>query len=370
MNLSDSSPMNSFAHLPAEPWGTLPGGDPVRLYTLRNAQGMKLTISDLGATLVSWLAPDRAGRLADILLGHDTPAQYYAASTYMGGLVGRWANRIGGAHFTLDGIEYTLDRNENGNLLHGGANGFHRAMWQVEDDRGALVLRLDSPEGDAGFPGNVSVQVRYTLDDEGTLTIDYEAVSDAPTPLNLTSHPYFNLTGEPGSDIRGHVLTIDADAFFEVDPQLIPVGIADVSGSAFDFRHGAPLGARLDWPNAQLARTRGFDHCYVLREPVAEPGTAGTAQAVRSVACVYDPGSGRELSVATDQCGLQCYTGNYLDGMPGRHGATYVRHAGLCLEAGGFPNQINMEAPERDAVVLRPGATYRQVTQYRVGVRT
>jgi aldose 1-epimerase len=365
--------MNTLAHLSAEPWGAPPGGDTARLYTLRNAQGMKVTISDFGATLVSWLAPDRAGRLADILLGHDTPAAYYAASTYMGGLVGRWANRIGGARFTLDGIEYTLDRNENGNLLHGGANGFHRQMWQVEDDRGALVLRLDSPEGDGGFPGNVSVQVRYALEDDGTLTIDYEGVTDAPTPLNLTSHPYFNLSGEPGSDVRGHVLTIDADAFVEVDEQLIPTGIADVSGSAFDFRHGAPLGARLDWPHAQLARARGFDHCYVLREPASASGSSGSlgrAWPVRSVASVYDPGSGRELGVATDQRGLQCYTGNYLEGMPGRHGAPCVRYAGLCLEAGGLPNQINMEPPLRDAVVLRPGHTYRQTTQYRVSVRT
>jgi len=239
--------MNTLAaHLSSEPWGTLPGGDAVRLYTLRNAQGMKVMVSDLGATLVSWLAPDRAGRLADILLGHDTPAGYLAATTYMGGLIGRWANRIAGARFTLDGIDYALDRNENGNLLHGGANGFHRQLWQADEDRGSLVLRLDSPEGDGGFPGNVSVQVRYTLDDDGTLTIEYEGVTDAPTPLNLTSHGYFNLSGEASPDIRGHVLTIDADAFLEVDPQLTPYRIADVSGSAFDFRHGAPLGARLD----------------------------------------------------------------------------------------------------------------------------
>jgi aldose 1-epimerase len=362
MNSTEPRLMNSLAHLPSEPWGTLPGGDSVRLYTLRNAQGMKVTISDLGATLVSWFTPDRAGRLADILLGHDTPADYYAASTYMGGLIGRWANRIGGARFTLDGVDYALDRNENGNLLHGGAQGFHRAIWEVVDDRGSLTLRLDSPEGDAGFPGNVSVEVRYTLDDDGTLTLEYEAQTDAPTPLNLTSHPYFNLAGEPGSDIRGHVLTIDADAYLEVDPQMIPLGVADVSGSAFDFRHGAPLGARLDWPNAQLARAGGVDHCYRLRKP-------GDEAVLRAVASVYEPASGRELQVATDQCGLQCYTGNYLEGAPGRHGGTYTRHAGLCLEAGGFPNQINMGEPEREAVVLRPGSTYRQVTQYRVGLR-
>lgn len=354
-------PHFSAARLSSEPWGTLPSGDPVRLFTLRNAHGMRVAISDLGATLVSWHAPDRAGRLADVILGHDTPADYCAASTYMGGLVGRWANRIAAARFTLDGIDYTLDRNENGNLLHGGASGFHRALWHATDDDGALLLRLESPEGDAGFPGNVDVQVRYTLDDDGTLTIDYRAVTDAPTPLNLTSHPYFNLTGEPGTDIRGHVLTIDADAFWEVDAQLIPQRMSDVSGSAFDFRHGAPLGARLDWPHAQLARAGGFDHCYVLRD--------AHASAVRTVARVYEPGSGRELSVATDQRGLQCYTGNYLAGTPARHGAICARYAGMCLEAGAFPNQVNMDPPLRDEVIVRPGETYRQVTQYRIGVR-
>ncbi|MBV8628574.1 MAG: galactose mutarotase, partial [Paraburkholderia sp.] len=283
------------------------------------------------------------------------------------------ANRIAGARFTLDGIVYALDRNEDGNLLHGGANGFHRQMWQADEDRGSLVLRLDSPEGDCGFPGNVSVQVRYTLDDDGTLTIEYEGVTDAPTPLNLTSHGYFNLSGEASPDIRGHVLTIDADAFLEVDPQLIPCRIADVSGSAFDFRHGAPLGARLDWPNAQLERARGFDHCYVLRAPESTAGTLHAAPGrwpVRPVARVYDPGSGRELAVATDHRGLQLYTGNYLEGQPGRRGTTCARYAGLCLEAGGFPNQINMEAPACDEVVLRPGKTYQQVTQYRVSVLT
>ncbi|HKT96515.1 MAG TPA: aldose epimerase family protein [Paraburkholderia sp.] len=357
--------MNRIAQLSSEPWGALPGGDACQLYTLRNAQGMKVQISDLGATLVAWHAPDRAGRLADILLGHDTPAAYYAATTYMGGLIGRWANRIADGRFTLDGIDYTLDRNENGNLLHGGANGFHRAIWQAEDERGALLLRLESPEGDCGFPGNLSVQVRYTLDDDGTLTIEYEALSDAPTPVNLTSHGYFNLSGEPGSDIRGHILTIDADAYLEVDAQMIPLGAADVRGSAFDFRHGAPLGARLEWPNTQLARAGGFDHCYILR-PAARQGGATAA---RTVANVYEPASGRELTVATDQRGLQCYTGNYLEGQPGRHGVPCVRHAGLCLEAGGLPNEINMGARECDEVVLRPGGTYHQFTQYKVGVR-
>ncbi|TDN61752.1 aldose epimerase family protein [Paraburkholderia sp. BL10I2N1] len=356
--------MISTARLSSDSWGALPSGDPARLFTLRNTHGMKVAISDLGATLVSWHTPDRAGRLDDILLGHDKPADYFTGTTYMGGLIGRWANRIANARFLLDGIEYTLDRNEGDNLLHGGAAGFHRAIWEASEDNGTLVMRLESPEGDAGFPGNVTVQVRYTLDDDGTLTLDYEAVSDAPTPLNLTSHPYFNLTGQTDTDIRGHVMTIDADAFFEVDAGLIPCRRAEVAGNAFDFRQSAPLGARLDWPHEQLVRAGGFDHCYVLRDPAAAADTV--LRPVRQVARAYDPGSGRELTVSTNERGLQFYTGNYLEGIAGRNGAVYRRHAGLCLEASAFPNQINMD--DRERVVLRPGETYRQVTCYRVGV--
>jgi aldose 1-epimerase len=344
----------------SEPWGSLPGSQPVRLFTLRNAQGMRIAISDLGATLVSWHAPDRAGRLGDVLLGHDTPAEYLASTAYMGAIIGRWANRIAGARFVLDGVEYTLDRNEGPNLLHGGNSGFHRALWDVEEDGGGLVMRLQSEEGDAGFPGNVDVTVRYSLDDEGELTIDYWARSDAPTPLNLTNHAYFNLTGEPGIDIRGHVISIEADRFFEVDAALIPCRESLVAGNAFDFRQSAPIGARLDWPHAQLSLAGGFDHCYVL------PGVALEGRPVREVARVYDPTSGRELTVSTDQRGLQFYTGNFLSDEPGHNGSRYGRHAGFCLEAGAFPNEINRL--ERDHLIVRPDKPYRQVTKYRLGV--
>lgn len=349
--------MMSTAKLSHEPWGVLPDGQTVDLFTLRNAHGMRVSISELGGAIVSWHAPDRAGRLGDIMLGHDTPADYWAATSYMGALVGRWANRIARARFTLDGIEHNVDRNEGENSLHGGATGFHRALWQAREDDGALVLTLDSEEGDAGFPGNVRVQVRYTLDDDGELTIDYRATTDAPTPLNLTSHGYFNLAAQPGADIKGHVLSIDADAFFEVDAGLIPVRQTAVAGKAFDFREAAPIGARLEWPHEQLSLARGFDHCYVLRESLP---------ALREVARLYEPASGRVMTVSTDQRGLQFYSGNYLEGVRGRNGMTYGAHAGLCLEAGGFPNQINMA--DREDVISRPDKPYRQITKYRVGV--
>ncbi|KAA0086040.1 galactose mutarotase [Paraburkholderia sp. T12-10] len=382
--------MISTADLSHEPWGRLPGGETVQLFTLRNAHGMRVAISDLGGTIVSWHAPDRAGRLGDIVLGHDMPADYCEAKGYMGALIGRWANRIAGARFTLDGIGYSVDRNEGENLLHGGATGFNRALWRAREEEGSLVLTLDSEEGDAGFPGNVQVEVCYTLDDEGELTIDYRARTDAPTPLNLTNHAYFNLTAQTGADIKGHVISIDADTFFEVDSTLIPLREATVAGTAFDFREAAPIGARLDWPHEQLALARGFDHCYVLREPQVQSAAAlrngegkgsgsdsehdhdrdgdltANARSVREVARLYEPTSGRVLTVSTDQRGLQFYTGNYLDGVRARSGSTYMRHAGLCLEAGGFPNQINMA--DREDVIIRANKPYRQVTKYRVGV--
>jgi aldose 1-epimerase len=220
------------------------------------------------------------------------------------------------------------------------------------------------------------VTVRYALDDDGALTIDYDATTDAPTPVNLTNHAYFNLSGVPADgandvpDILGHLIEIDADEFFEVDDTLIPVARASVSGNAFDFRTGAPIGARLDWPHAQLARAKGFDHCYVLGNPGGTggaSGTSGTGGSVRRAAVLYDPASGRELSVETDARGLQFYTGNYLDGVVARGGKRLRKHAALCLETGGFPNQINMD--DAADVVLRPGERYRHTTVYRLGVR-
>ena len=341
-------------------WGKLPAGDAVTRYTLRNAHDMQVSIMDLGGSLQSWLAPDRSGRLVDIVLGHPEAADYAAQRTYMGALVGRWANRIAGASFMLDGMRYAVDPNEGQNLLHGGWHGFDCVFWDVAEVDGGLQLKYESPEGEGGFPGKVDVTVVYRLDDDGTLTIAYDAVTDAPTPLNFTNHAFFNLSG-PRTDIRGHILTLDADHFLEIDAASIPTGIAEVAGNAFDFRTPAPIGARLDWPNAQLERAGGFDHCFVLRHNPAEP------HALRRVASLYDPASGRELTVSTTEAGLQLYTGNHIAGQKGKAGAIYRKHDAVCLEAGAFPNRINMPDPE--AVILRPGSRYRQITQYRLGVR-
>lgn len=343
--------------LSSQTWASLPDGRDVRLFILRNAQGAQVAISNLGATLVSWHAADRDGNMGEVLLGYDTPRAYFEASTYMGAIVGRWANRIARGRFVLNGVGYQLDRNEGRHLLHGGANGLHRALWEAGEDAGSLAMRMASPDGDAGFPGRLEVQVRYTFDDDGTLTIRYDAASDAPTPVNLTSHPYFNLCAKPGADIRGHQLRLDADRYLQVDAEGIPTQWAQVSGSAFDFRREAPIGARLDWPDAQLALRRGFDHCYALRAPAP-----GAASPVREVAQVHEPDSGRELTVRTDQRGLQFYTGNSLSG------TGHPLYGGLCLEAGAFPDQVNMA--DAASVVIVPGQPYRQETQYRIGTRT
>ncbi|WP_229218159.1 aldose epimerase family protein [Rugamonas apoptosis] len=327
------------------------------LYTLRNAAGMRVTISALGGTLRSWRAPDRYHKVADVLLGFPDEQGYAANAPYFGALIGRCANRIAGAGFTLDGVRHQLERNEGEHHLHGGRIGLHLARWQAEPEDGGLLLRHVSPDGEGGYPGNLELRVRYRLDDDGSLRIDYQASTDAPTPVSLSSHGYFNLNGGVAG-IGDHLMRIAADRYLPVDGQRIPLGQpAPVAGSAFDFRRAAPIGARLGWPEPQLAQGGGFDHCYCL----------GPAGDLREVAWVCDPASGRELTVSTTEAGLQFYTGNFLAGVPGRAGRPYAIHDGFCLEAQAFPNQIN--SPAARAVVLRPGQLYQQTTVYRLAVQ-
>lgn len=338
----------------ATAWGQLPDGTPLHRWTLRNARGGQVDISDLGATLLSWQSPDRHGRLGEVVLGHPTAQHYLDSNAYMGAVVGRWANRIRGGRFRLDGIDYKVDRNDGGNHLHGGHDGFHRHRWDADTDGDDLVLRLVSPEGDGGFPGELRVDLRVRLEDDGTLDLRYEATSDAPTPLSLTAHPYFNLN-DRRPDIRDHVIRIDADEFLAIDAGAIPVGRQHVAGTAFDFREPAPIGSRLHWPDPQLRLVGGFDHCYVPRGP------AGT---LRTVAVVTEPSSGRRLTIDTDRPGLQFYSGQKLTGQTGRHGDTYGPFAGFALEAQAFPDQVN--GPDADGAILRPGVVWRQHTRYRV----
>jgi aldose 1-epimerase len=352
-----------------------PDANNVPLYTLRNAHDMRVTISARGATLISWWSPDRYGRVADVLLGYPDSTDYADNSNcYFGAIVGRWANRIANGRFSLDGADFVVDRNNGANHLHGGDTGFHQALWQGRIEGDALRLTLESPDGDGGYPGNLQAEVCYRLDDDGALSIDYTATSDAPTPINLTSHGYFNLNGG-SADIGDHLLTIEADAYLKTDAGLIPTGVVPVAGTAFDFRQPAPIGPRLGWPDPQIALAGGFDHCFCLREaadagavPKSSIGAPGSAtRPLREVARVYDPGTGRQLTVATTETGLQFYSGNFLAGVKGRGAAPYAVHSGFCLETQAWPNQVN--GPDAEAVILRPGKVYRQSTVYRLAVQ-
>jgi aldose 1-epimerase len=331
------------------------------LHTLRNAQDMVLTISERGAAMVSWSAPDRYGRMADVLLGYGDALGYADNPAYFGAVIGRWANRIAQGRFRLAGETVQADVNDRGQHLHGGPAGFHRALWQAQAENGGLTLRLASPDGEGGFPGNLEVQVHYRLADDGSLRIDYEAVADAPTPVNLTVHPYFNLNGG-STDVGDHMLQIDADYYLATDPADIPINRVPVGGTAFDFRQPAAIGPRLAWPDPQLRQAGGFNHCYCVGQDAW-----GRQSALREVARVYDPGSGRQLQVSTTEVGLQFYTGNALDGVQGRGDRPYGRHDGFCLEAHAFPDQVN--GPHAAAVILLPGQVYRQTTVYRLGLQ-
>lgn len=345
-----------------QPIATPPLRTADQLFTLRNANDMRLTISERGAALVSWWAPDRYGKVADVLLGYRDAEGYADNSAYFGAVIGRWANRIARGRFMLDGAPVQAAVNDRGNHLHGGDTGFHKARWKLSASDAGVSLRLSSPDGDGGFPGKLDVRVHYRLDDEGRLTIDFEAVADAPTPVNLTAHPYFNLNGG-SADVGDHMLQIDADFYLETDPGGIPVGVAAVAGTPFDFRQPAAIGPRLGWPDAQIRLAGGFDHCYCVK-----PHAMGRTGPLREVARVVDPGSGRRLQVSTTEPGLQFYSGNRLDGVHGRAGRPYARHDGFCLEAHAYPDQLNGQCAS--AVILRPGQVYRQTTVYRLSLQS
>ncbi|WP_338669509.1 aldose epimerase family protein [Pseudodesulfovibrio methanolicus] len=348
--------------LSSRPFGTTGDGTPVELYTLANAAGMEADIATYGGALVRLTAPDREGDMADVVLGYDTLDGYLNDCCCFGRLVGRVANRIGGARLVLDGREYALDRNNGRHHLHGGAGGFHSRVWRadpLETEAGpALVLTFESRDGDQGYPGNLAVSAVYTLAQDG-LRLDFSAAADRPTAVNLTAHPYFNLSGRPGTDCLGHVLTIPARRCLETDGDLIPTGcLSEVAGTPLDFMAGVAIGARIRQDSVPLANGHGYDHCYVL------DGRAG----MKPAASVVEPVSGRGLEVLTTQPCVQFYSGNHIpEGLPGKGGAVYGARSGLCLEPQGF-----VDAPAHAAfsdITLRPGEAYRQTILYRFFVK-
>lgn len=341
-------------------FGKTSNGEAVDLYTLRNANGVEVKITNYGGIVVSLSVPDRNGSNADVVLGHDAIAGYEKRSPYFGAIVGRYGNRIANGRFTLDGTTYHLARNDGENHLHGGRRGFDKVVWQASEredaDGMAVELRYRSKDGEEGYPGNVDVTVTYTLTEENELRIDYAATTDEPTVINLTNHSYFNLAGHVAGDILGHELMIDADRFTPVDEGLIPIGeLRPVEGTPFDFRTPTPIGARINDKNQQLAFGKGYDHNYVLN---------GTAGSLRQVVRVTEPESGRVLEVLTTEPGLQFYSGNFLDGtIHGKGGKVYGHRSGFCLETQHFPDSPNK--PSFPTTVLRPGERYKTTTVYR-----
>jgi aldose 1-epimerase len=350
------------ARVKSSVFGKLADGREAHLYALTNKSGLEVDITDFGAAVVSIKVPDRHGKIADIALGYDTLDGYVNDKPNFGATIGRYGNRIANARFSLDGKEFTLAKNSGENSLHGGIHGFNKALWSADPapTHGvSLTLHYLSKDGEEGFPGNLSVQVNFTLTDANELRIDYTATTDKKTVVNLTNHSYFNLA-ESGP-ILDHQLTIRATRFNPVNAAMIPTGeLRSVEGTPFDFRQPKAIGARIDQNDEQLRLGNGYDHNFVLDSGTkATPALAATA---------YDPASGRVLEVLTTEPGLQLYTANFLDGsIHGKAGQAYQRRSAFCLETQHFPDSPNH--PDFPYTTLTPGAKYHTITIYKFSVR-
>jgi aldose 1-epimerase len=368
--VSDPSAPSRSAPAPApvrDLFGTLPDGQPVDRWTFTDVSGVSAAVLTYGAVIQSFTVPGppAAGLPpANIVLGYAELADYAASSYYFGCVVGRYANRVAGGRFRLDGNEYRLPVNDPGrpNALHGGPEGFHRRVWdarpltEADGDGVGVELSLVSEDGEQGFPGRLEASVRYKIA-AGALHIDYRAAAEAATVVNLTNHSFFNLAGEGTGTIDEHILTLDAAAYLPVDGNLIPLpDTLPVAGTPFDFTQGAALGARLDDPHGQLKSTGGYDHCYVL--------DGGRTDEPRLIGSLADPGSGRVMEVLTTEPGIQLYTANALPAdVVGISGRNYGPRAAVALETQHFPDSPNR--PDYPSTVLRPGQRYRSTTVLR-----
>ncbi|MFL6332644.1 MAG: aldose epimerase family protein [Pyrinomonadaceae bacterium] len=347
-----------------ESFGRTRDGQAVDIYTLKNAHGAEARITTYGGAVVSLKVPDRAGKFDDVVLGFDDIEGYQKTTTYVGSLVGRYANRIAKGRFTLDGKEYTLATNNGENHLHGGVRGFDKVVWKARPlaARGGSALELTylSKDGEEGYPGNLSVRVVYTLTDANELKIDYSATTDKDTVVNLTNHNYYNLAGQGSGDILGHLLTVNASRFTPTDAGAIPTGeLRPVKGTPFDFTRPTAIGARIEQDEEQLKLGKGYDHNFVVN---------GRAGVLRLAARVTEPTTGRAMEVWTTEPGVQLYTGNYLDGSDvGKGGKPYRYRYGFCLETQHFPDSPNH--PEFPSTVLRKGGRFRSTTVYKFSAR-
>lgn len=334
-----------------------------QLYRFKNANGMEVRITNYGGIITHLFTPDKSGNLNDITLGFDSLEQYLAQPPYFGALIGRYGNRIAKGKFSIGEEEYILAVNNGQNHLHGGIKGFDKVLWNakvVEKENAiGLLLTYLSPDGEEGYPGNLSIQVHYWINNENELTITYEATTDKTTPVNLTNHAYFNLAGVGNGDILNHELKIVADAFLPVDATLIPTGILRATkGTPFDFLSPTPIGASISDTYEQIQLGGGYDHNFVLNKTGKELTLAATA---------YEPTTGRLMEVFTEEPGIQFYSGNFLNGTLQGKGTTYTKRTGFCLETQHFPNSPNQS--DFPSTLLQPGETYRTSTVYKFSVR-
>jgi aldose 1-epimerase len=348
------------AGIRVEPFGKIPDGREVTLYTMTNADGFKARVIDYGAILVSLEVPDRKGKLADIVLGFDDLDSYVRRNPLFGATVGRYANRIANASFTLDGVEYKLTANAGKNHIHGGGSKrFDKVVWKghlSQNDEGVCIkLTHLSKDGEEGFPGNLDCTVTYTLTNKNELKMSYKATTDKPTIINLTNHSYFNLAGAGNGDVRGHEIMINAELYTPSGEGLIPTGeIRSVKNTPLDFTEPKTIGSRID----QLKETRGYDHNYVLNKSKGPLDLASR---------VYEPASGRVMEVYTTEPGMQFYTANGMRGIKGKDGKVYQNHYGFCLETQHFPDSPNK--PHFPSTVLRPDGEYNTVTIFKFSTK-
>jgi len=333
------------------------------LYTLKNSHGVEVRAMNYGGIIQSIRVPDRNGKFADIVLGHDTSEGYMPNPPYLGAIVGRYANRIANGTFTLDGKTYTLLKNDGPNTLHGGTTRtFDKVIWDTQplNDKNSVLFEYVSKDGEEGFPGNMRVKVTYTLTDSNELVIDYEATTDKASPINVSQHSYFNLKGEGNGDILDHELMLNADKFTPVDKNLIPTGeLRPVKGTPFDFTKPMKIGARIDDNYEQLVLGHGYDHNFIINRK---------GEGMTLAARVYEPSTGRVLEVSTTQPGVQFYSGNFLDGsVTGKDGHVYKRRFGFCLETQHYPDSPNH--PDFPNTILKPGETFHQKTIFKFSAK-
>lgn len=338
--------------------------DSIKRYTLKNSNGVTVKVTNYGAIVTSIIVPDRDGNLADVALGYDRVEEYMNAvdKPYFGSIVGRYGNRIANGEFTLDGETYSLAKNNGPNHLHGGVIGFDKVVWGADYTDGANTITLSyvAKDMEEGYPGNLNVQVTYTLNDDNALVVDYLATTDKATPINLTQHTYFNLKGEGEGTILDHSLKLHAQRYTPVDDTLIPTGeLASVRGTPFDFTVSKPIRRDIGLPDKQLEFGGGYDHNWVLERDDDEGELSLAAE-------VYEPTTGRTMTVMTTEPGIQFYCGNFLDGrLKGKSGKPYEHRGGFCLETQHFPDSPNQ--PSFPSTILEPGDEYRSKTVFVFG---